>query len=171
MFLEILPSIAYKNNTLEWCTNTFSDRVVTNGPVFLLSDLWISAIIAGISSLKSLQISQHLLNNLIVQILVSLITHNQDLFFNIDIVIRRKDMVRVKKKIKALEFQLRKMLELHERSQTTKENSKSKSSIGNVIRRRKGEPDKWISCKLNGSWIAISLFRTVRHIHTFNFHQ
>jgi len=82
---------------------------------------------------------------------VSLITHNQDLFFNIDIVIRRKDMVRVKKKIKALEFQLRKMLELHERSQTTKENSKSKSSIGNVIRRRKGEPDKWISCKLNGS--------------------
>ena len=101
---------------------------------------------------------------------VSLITHNQDLFFNIDIVIRRKDMVRVKKKIKALEFQLRKMLELHERSQTTKENSKSKSSIGNVIRRRKGEPDKWISCKLNGSWITTSLFRIVRHIHTFNFH-
>jgi hypothetical protein len=53
----------------------------------------------------------------------------------------------VKKKIKELEFQLRKMLELHEQSQTTKE--KSKSNIGNVIRRRKGEPDKWISCKLN----------------------
>jgi len=53
----------------------------------------------------------------------------------------------VKKKIEKLEFQLRKMLELNEQSQTTKE--KSKSNIGNVIRRRKGEPDKWISCKLN----------------------
>jgi hypothetical protein len=53
----------------------------------------------------------------------------------------------VKKKFKELEFQLRKMLELNEQSQTTKE--KSKSNIGNVIRRRKGEPDKWISCKLN----------------------
>ena len=57
--------------------------------------------------------------------------------------------VRVKKKIKALQFQLRKMLELHERSQTSKENSKSKPSIGKVIRRRKGEPDKWISYRLN----------------------
>jgi len=53
----------------------------------------------------------------------------------------------VKKKFKELEFQLRKMLELNEQFQTTKE--KSKSNIGNVIRRRKGEPDKWISCKLN----------------------
>jgi hypothetical protein len=53
----------------------------------------------------------------------------------------------VKKKNKELEFQLRKMLELNKQSQTTKE--KSKSNIGNVIRRRKGEPDKWISCKLN----------------------
>jgi len=53
----------------------------------------------------------------------------------------------VKKKIKELEFQLRKMLEINKQSQTTKE--KSKSNIGNVIRRRKGEPDKWISCKLN----------------------
>lgn len=53
----------------------------------------------------------------------------------------------MKKKIKEFEFQLRKMLELNEQSQTTKE--KSKSNIGNVVRRRKGEPDKWISCKLN----------------------
>jgi len=59
--------------------------------------------------------------------------------------------VRVKGKFKELEFRLREMLELSEKSQTTKENSKSKSNIGNVIRRRKGEPDKWISCKLNGS--------------------
>jgi len=56
--------------------------------------------------------------------------------------------VRVKKKSKELEFQLRKMLEFKEKSQTTKKKSKSKSNIGNVIRRRKGEPDKWISCKL-----------------------
>jgi hypothetical protein len=57
----------------------------------------------------------------------------------------------VKGKFKELEFRLREMLELSEKSQATKENSKSKSNIGNVIRRRKGEPDKWISCKLNGS--------------------
>jgi len=57
----------------------------------------------------------------------------------------------VKEKFKKLEFQLRKMLELSDKSQTTKKNSKSKSNIGNVIRRRKGEPDKWISCKLNGA--------------------
>jgi hypothetical protein len=53
----------------------------------------------------------------------------------------------VKEKVKELEVKLRKMLELKEQSQTTKE--KSKSNIGNVIRRRKGEPDKWVSCKLN----------------------
>jgi len=53
----------------------------------------------------------------------------------------------VKEKIKVLEFQLRKMLELNKQSQTTKE--KSKSNIGNVIRRRKGEQDKRIPCKLN----------------------
>jgi hypothetical protein len=55
----------------------------------------------------------------------------------------------VKEKIKELEFQLRKIVELNEQSQTTKEKSKSTSNIGNVIRRRKGEPDKWISYKLN----------------------
>ena len=54
----------------------------------------------------------------------------------------------MKEKNKELEFQLRKMFELNEQSQITKE--KSKSNIGNVIRRRKGEPDKWISYRLNG---------------------
>lgn len=54
----------------------------------------------------------------------------------------------MKKKIIELEFRLRKMLELNEQLQTTKEESKSKSNIGNVIRRRKGESDKWISFKL-----------------------
>jgi len=52
----------------------------------------------------------------------------------------------MKKKIKEIEFRLRKMLELNDQLQTTKE--KSKSNIGNVIRRRKGEPDKWILFKL-----------------------
>ena len=55
----------------------------------------------------------------------------------------------MKEKIKELEFQLREMLELNEQSQTTKEKSKFKSNIGNVIRRRKGEPDKWISLNVN----------------------
>jgi hypothetical protein len=55
----------------------------------------------------------------------------------------------VKEKIKELEFQLRKMLELNEQSQTTKEKSKSKSNIDNVIRRRKGEPNKRIPQKSN----------------------
>ncbi len=52
----------------------------------------------------------------------------------------------MKEKIKKLELQLQKMLELNKQFQTTKEKSKSKSNIGNVIRRRKGEPDKWIPC-------------------------
>jgi len=43
----------------------------------------------------------------------------------------------VKGKFKELEFRLREMLELNKQSQTTKEKSKSKSNIGNVIRRRK----------------------------------
>jgi len=52
----------------------------------------------------------------------------------------------VKGKFKELEFRLREMLELNKQSQTTKEKSKSKSNIGNVIRRRKGEQDKRIFC-------------------------
>jgi hypothetical protein len=43
-----------------------------------------------------------------------------------------------------LEFKLRTMLVLNEQSQATKEKSKAKSDIGNVIRRRKGDPDKRI---------------------------
>jgi hypothetical protein len=53
----------------------------------------------------------------------------------------------VKRKIKALELKLQKMLEISEKLRTTKEESKSKSIMGDVIRRRKGEPDKWISFK------------------------
>jgi len=55
----------------------------------------------------------------------------------------------VKEKIKALELQLKKMLAINEQSRISKTISQSKSNIGNVIRRRKGEPDKWISRKLN----------------------
>ena len=32
MFLEVLSSIAYKNNILGWCINTFSDRVAFEPP-------------------------------------------------------------------------------------------------------------------------------------------
>lgn len=60
------------------------------------------------------------------------------------IIIDRIDIreVRVKKKIKELEIKLRKNIELNEQSQ-------AKSDIGDVIRRRKGKPDKRISRKLN----------------------
>ena len=53
----------------------------------------------------------------------------------------------MKRKIKALELKLQKMLEISEKLRTTKEESRSKSIMGDVIRRRKGEPDKWISFK------------------------
>ena len=53
----------------------------------------------------------------------------------------------MKEKVKELEVKLRKILELNEQSQTNKDILKS--NIGNVIRRRKGEPDKWIPYKLN----------------------
>ena len=48
----------------------------------------------------------------------------------------------MKKKINELEVKLRKNVELNEQSQ-------DKSDIGDVIRRRKGKPDKRISRKLN----------------------
>ena len=54
-------------------------------------------------------------------------------------------------KRKELEIKLRKMFEINEKFQAKKKRWQAKSNIGNVIRRRKGEPDKWISCKLNGS--------------------
>ncbi len=34
MFLEVLSSIAYKNNILGGCINTFSDRVAISDPAF-----------------------------------------------------------------------------------------------------------------------------------------
>ncbi len=52
-------------------------------------------------------------------------------------------------KRKELEIKLRKMFEINEKFQAKKKRWQAKSNIGNVIRRRKGEPDKWISCKLN----------------------
>ena len=52
-------------------------------------------------------------------------------------------------KRKELEIKLRKMFEINEKFQAKKKRWQAKSNIGNVIRRRKGEPDKWIFCKLN----------------------
>jgi len=57
--------------------------------------------------------------------------------------------VRVKEKMKKLEIKLRKNIELNEQSQATNGQSQAKSDISNIIRRRKGEPDKRVSRKLN----------------------
>ena len=57
--------------------------------------------------------------------------------------------VRVEEKIKKSEIKLRKSFEITEQFQATKEKSHAKSDIGDVIRRRKGEPDKRIALELN----------------------
>ena len=49
------------------------------------------------------------------------------------------------KKSKELEIKLRKMFELNEQSQSAKEQPRVKSDASDVIRRRKGKPDKRIS--------------------------
>lgn len=49
------------------------------------------------------------------------------------------------KKSNELEIKLRKMFELNEQSQSAKEKPQVKSDTGDVIRRRKGNPDKRIS--------------------------
>jgi hypothetical protein len=48
-------------------------------------------------------------------------------------------------KIKELEIKLRKMFEINEKLQAKKKPWQAKSDIDDVIRRRKGEPDKRIS--------------------------
>jgi hypothetical protein len=48
-------------------------------------------------------------------------------------------------KIKELEIKLRKMFEINKKSQAKKKRWQAKSDIDDVIRRRKGEPDKRIS--------------------------
>ena len=48
-------------------------------------------------------------------------------------------------KSKELEIKLRKMFELNKQPQSTKEQPQVKSDSSNVIRRRKGKPDKRIS--------------------------
>ncbi len=57
--------------------------------------------------------------------------------------------VRMKEKIKKLEIKLRKNIELNEQSQAAKKQSNAKSDIRDVIRRRKGKPDKRISLNVN----------------------
>ncbi len=55
----------------------------------------------------------------------------------------------MKEKIKELEIKLRKNFELYEQSQIADEKPQVKPDNGEVIRRRKGEPDRLISRKLN----------------------
>jgi len=55
----------------------------------------------------------------------------------------------MKEKIKKLEIKLRKNIELNEQSQDAKKQSHAKSDIRDVIRRRKGEPDKRIPLNVN----------------------
>ena len=57
----------------------------------------------------------------------------------------------MEKKKKALEILLRKNIELYEKSRARKEKSEARSGTGNVIRRRKGDPDKRIAFELNRS--------------------
>ncbi len=55
----------------------------------------------------------------------------------------------MKEKIKKLEIKLRKTIELNEQAQAKKKQSNAKSDIRDVIRRRKGEPDKRIPLNVN----------------------
>jgi len=55
----------------------------------------------------------------------------------------------VKEKIKELEIKLRKNIELYEQSQVAEEKHQVKPDTGEVIRRRKGEPERRIFRKLN----------------------
>ena len=55
----------------------------------------------------------------------------------------------MKERKKKLEIKLRKNIELNEQSQAAKQQSQAKADIGNVIRRRKGEPDKRIFLNVN----------------------
>jgi hypothetical protein len=55
----------------------------------------------------------------------------------------------MKEKIKKLEIKLRKNIELNEQSQAKKKQSHTESDVRDVIRRRKGEPDKRISLNVS----------------------
>jgi hypothetical protein len=52
-------------------------------------------------------------------------------------------------KSKELEIKLRKMFEINEKFQANKKQWQAKPDGNNVIRRRKGEPDKFIPQKAN----------------------
>jgi len=55
----------------------------------------------------------------------------------------------MKEKIKKLEIKLRKNIEFNEQTQAKKKQSQAKSDIRDVIRSRKGEPDKRIFLNVN----------------------
>ena len=52
-------------------------------------------------------------------------------------------------KSKELEIKLRKLFEINEKFQAKKKRWQAKPDVDNVIRRRKGEPDKFIPQKAN----------------------
>ncbi|MBW1751526.1 MAG: hypothetical protein JRJ46_00125 [Deltaproteobacteria bacterium] len=55
----------------------------------------------------------------------------------------------MEEKIKEFKIKRRKSFEINEQFQSTKEKLHAQSDIRDVIRRRKGEPDKRISFELN----------------------
>jgi len=55
----------------------------------------------------------------------------------------------MKEKIKEFKIKRQKSFEINKQFQATKEKSYAKSDIGDVIRRRKGEPDKRIPLEFN----------------------
>ena len=63
--------------------------------------------------------------------------------------IDRIEIREVRVENKGVRIKRRKSFEINEESQATKEQPQTQSVIGDVIRRRKGEPDKRISLELN----------------------
>ncbi len=63
--------------------------------------------------------------------------------------IDRIEIREVRMENKGVRIKRRKSFEINEESQATKEQPQTQSDIGDVIRRRKGEPDKRISLELN----------------------
>ena len=71
-------------------------------------------------------------------------------YYHIIINCKYKQDVRVDaEKSKELEIKLRKIFEINEKFQAKKKRWQAKPDVDNVIRRRKGEPDKFIPQKSN----------------------
>ena len=68
-------------------------------------------------------------------------------------------------KSKELEIKLRKLFKINEKFQGKKKRWQAKSDIGNVIRRRKGEPDKRIYRMPKKLW-----FRNLKQVASYAMH-